>query len=86
MRRQWMTRAAFDHTPHLMLRCESCHAATESRATADVLMPNAATCATCHHSGNGGKGVSAACATCHRYHDWTHARPVRPTFDVNQFK
>ena len=28
LRRQWMTRAAFDHTPHAMLRCESCHAAT----------------------------------------------------------
>lgn len=83
VRRQWMTRAAFDHTPHLMLRCESCHAATESRATTDVLMPTAATCATCHSSS---KGASAACATCHRYHDWTNARPVRPTFDINHFR
>jgi predicted CXXCH cytochrome family protein len=78
-----MTRAAFDHTPHLMLRCESCHAATESRATSDVLMPAAATCATCHTPGT---GASTSCATCHRYHDWTRARPVRPTFDVNHFR
>ena len=83
LRRHWMTRAAFDHTPHLMLRCESCHAAGESRATSDVLMPAAATCGTCHTPG---KGASTSCATCHRYHDWTNARPVRPTFDVNHFR
>ena len=83
LRRQWMTRAAFDHSPHLMVRCESCHAAANSRLTADVLMPAAATCATCHTPG---KGASAACAECHRYHDWTNARPVRPTFDVNHFR
>lgn len=83
VRRQWMTRAAFDHTPHLMVRCDSCHAAAISAATADVLMPAAATCATCHSPG---KGASAACAQCHRYHDWTKARPVLPTFDVNHFR
>ena len=83
VRRQWMTRAAFDHTPHLMVRCESCHTAANSRLTADVLMPPAATCATCHTPG---KGAAAACAECHRYHDWTKARPVRPTFDANHFR
>ena len=83
LRRQWMTRAAFDHTPHLMVRCESCHAAAESRLTADVLMPAAATCATCHAPA---KGASSACAECHRYHDWTNARPVRPTFDLDHFR
>ena len=83
LRRQWMTRAAFDHTPHLMVRCESCHGAAESRLTADVLMPAAATCATCHAPA---KGASSACAECHRYHDWTNAKPVRPTFDLNHFR
>jgi predicted CXXCH cytochrome family protein len=83
MRREWMTRAAFDHTPHLMVRCESCHAATDSRLTSDLLMPAASTCATCHAPG---KGASAACAECHRYHDWTNARAIRPTFDVNHFR
>jgi predicted CXXCH cytochrome family protein len=83
IRRQWMPRAAFDHTPHVMLRCESCHAAAESRVTADVLMPAMATCATCHAPS---RGASAACAECHRYHDWTSAKPVRPTFDVNHFR
>jgi predicted CXXCH cytochrome family protein len=83
VRRQWMTRAAFDHTPHLMVRCDSCHAAAGSRLTADVLMPAAATCATCHTPAN---SASSACAECHRYHDWTNAKPVRPTFDLNHFR
>jgi predicted CXXCH cytochrome family protein len=83
MRTQWMARAAFDHTPHLMVRCESCHAAEQSRETSDVLMPAAATCATCHAPS---KGASSQCAECHRYHDWSKARPVRPTYDVNQFR
>ena len=82
IRKQWMARAAFDHTPHLMLRCEGCHAADQSRETSDVLMPTAASCATCHRPGS---GASAQCAECHRYHDWTRARPVRPTFELNQF-
>ncbi|HEX4915288.1 MAG TPA: cytochrome c3 family protein [Vicinamibacterales bacterium] len=83
LKREWMTRAAFDHTPHLMVRCESCHNAVESRLTSDVLLPNASTCATCHAPG---KGASSTCATCHRYHDWTNARPVRPTFDLEHFR
>jgi len=83
IRRQWMTRAAFDHTPHLMVRCESCHVAAESRLTSDVLMPATAACATCHAPD---KGASASCATCHRYHDWTNASAVTPTFDLNHFR
>ena len=83
MKREWMTRAAFDHTPHLMVRCESCHNATESRLTSDLVMPAASTCATCHAPG---KGASSSCGTCHRYHDWSNARPVRPTFDLDHFR
>jgi predicted CXXCH cytochrome family protein len=82
IRRRWMARAAFDHTPHLMLRCEGCHAADQSRETSDVLMPTAASCATCHRPD---RGASSQCAECHRYHDWTKARPVRPTFELNHF-
>ena len=83
LRREWMPRAAFDHTPHVMVRCESCHAATGSRLTSDVLMPAATTCATCHAAD---RGAPDACATCHRYHDWAKAQPTRPTYDLNHFR
>ena len=45
---QWMPRASFDHTPHLMVTCASCHAAAGSTKTSDVLLPSQATCASCH--------------------------------------
>jgi predicted CXXCH cytochrome family protein len=83
LRREWMSKAAFDHTPHLMVRCESCHAAEKSRNTSDVLMPAADTCATCHAPS---KGASSACAECHAYHDWSKARPVKPHFALDAFR
>ena len=83
MRTEWMARATFDHGPHLMVECASCHNAAASRETSDVLMPTAATCATCHAPG---KGAPAQCITCHGYHDWTKAQPVKPHFKLTDFQ
>jgi predicted CXXCH cytochrome family protein len=81
---QWMPRARFDHAPHLMVQCASCHTGAEtSRDTADVLMPSVATCATCHAPS---KGASSQCVECHGYHDWTKAQPVKPHFKLTDFK
>src|SRR5579872_416804 len=75
--RQWMPRAAFDHAPHSMVTCESCHAARGSAKTSDVLLPKQAVCATCHAPS---KGAESRCFECHRYHDWTQARPVAAAY------
>ena len=83
LRTQWMSRATFDHAPHLMVECSSCHKASESRATADVLMPSVQTCATCHAPG---KGASSQCIECHGYHDWSKAQPVKPHFKLTDFQ
>ena len=83
IRTEWLEKAAFDHTPHLMVRCESCHAAEKSRNTSDVLLPSVETCATCHAPG---KGASTACAECHVYHDWSNATPVKPHFTLDAFR
>jgi len=81
---RWMPKARFDHAPHLMVQCASCHtAAPSSRDTADVLMPAVATCATCHAPS---KGASSQCAECHDYHDWTKASPVKPHFKLTDFQ
>lgn len=81
---QWMPRAQFDHAPHLMVECASCHTGAEtSRATADVLMPSVATCATCHAPS---RGASSQCVECHGYHDWTKAQPVKPHFKLTDFQ
>jgi len=84
MHTQWMPRARFDHAPHLMVECASCHTGAEkSRETSDVLMPAVATCATCHEPS---KGASARCVECHGYHDWTKAQPVKPRFKLTDFQ
>ena len=83
MRTQWMARATFDHAPHLMVECASCHKAADSRNTSDVLMPSKDTCATCHAPG---KGAASRCIECHGYHDWSKAQPVKPHFRLTDFQ
>lgn len=69
---RWMVQANFSHAKHRTdpntqkpLDCNTCHHATQSRDTADVLMPTKANCVTCHSPQ--GK-VVAECITCHRFH------------------
>ncbi|HET7694443.1 MAG TPA: hypothetical protein VFK57_01945 [Vicinamibacterales bacterium] len=86
--KRWMPRAAFDHSPHLMVACASCHAAGSSTSTADVLLPPASLCASCHSGARGtllspGGGAESRCFACHRYHDWTKARPVTPSYPLS---
>ena len=80
---QWMPRAAFDHTPHAMVSCTSCHAAETSTKTADVLLPGRAVCATCHAPS---KGAESRCFECHSYHDWTKSHGVRPRYSLSDFR
>ena len=97
--KQWMPRAAFDHKPHLMVTCSSCHAAETSTKTQDVLMPNRAVCATCHAPATGvfspGSGqalrpgpgrAESRCFECHQYHDWKKSHPVMPSYSLTDFK
>src|SRR4051812_16789282 len=62
---RWMTRAHFNHAKHAAVACDTCHHATQSRETSDVLMPVKANCVSCHSTQ--GK-VSSECMTCHTYH------------------
>jgi predicted CXXCH cytochrome family protein len=83
MTKQWMPRATFDHTPHMMVTCQSCHAAEASTKTSDVLLPNQTVCATCHAPA---RGAESRCVECHRYHDWTRTHPVIPSYSLTDFK
>lgn len=83
VRQQWMPKAKFDHAPHLMVECASCHAAGTSTKTSDSLMPPAASCATCHAPD---KGAESRCFECHGYHDWTKGHAVAPRFKITDFQ
>lgn len=89
--KHWMPRATFNHTPHQMVTCASCHAAQASTKTSDVLLPDQAICATCHAPARGalrqGSGqVQSRCVECHPYHDWTKSHPVTPSYSLTDFK
>jgi mono/diheme cytochrome c family protein len=62
---RWMPQAHFNHAKHTSVKCDDCHHASQSRDTAQVLMPAKANCVTCHSPK--GKVVSE-CITCHTYH------------------
>jgi hypothetical protein len=81
LRTSWMPHARFDHRAHQLATCTSCHAATTSRETSDVLMPSIATCQACHTPRT---GAEARCFECHGYHDWTKEKPPTGGFDLNR--
>jgi hypothetical protein len=64
---RWYVHARFDHAAHITMNCNACHGqALHSTKTSDVLLPDKASCVTCH-SAKG--GVVSTCATCHDYHN-----------------
>jgi hypothetical protein len=71
---RWMQRSPFDHAKHKMVACDDCHHATQSKLTADVLMPGISDCKTCHSPegklmANNQRIIAASeCTTCHTYH------------------
>jgi hypothetical protein len=60
-----MIRSDFNHAKHTSVKCDECHHASQSRDTADILMPAKANCVTCHSPAG---RVSAECIMCHDYH------------------
>lgn len=70
---RWLVRGAFDHGKHFKVACATCHDATHSRETSDVLLPTKQSCAECH-SPQG--GVAHSCSTCHSYHSPRRAAAV----------
>ena len=79
---QWMLHAKFSHAAHQMLTCTSCHGATTSKETADVLMPRIATCQSCHNQS--ASSAESRCFLCHTYHDWSKEKPVRGKFRLRE--
>ncbi|MBV8516260.1 MAG: FHA domain-containing protein [Acidobacteria bacterium] len=71
----WLTRSRFSHGPHRNVACESCHRASNSVATSDVIMPHRDDCVTCHAQNAKTMQAASTCLGCHEYHQHTQ-RPV----------
>jgi len=71
----WLPKARFSHAQHANAACTSCHAATTSRSSADVLIPAIEVCRHCHtgtlvETRNliQQDKVASGCNLCHSFH------------------
>lgn len=65
---RWLPKGVFDHEAHRDTTCESCHAARESKAATDVLLPGIASCRECHGGETATDKVPSTCVMCHQFH------------------
>ena len=66
---RYMPNGWFDHAAHRQTACADCHAASRSNAASDVLLPNVASCRSCHLGEAASKPkVPSNCVMCHSYH------------------
>jgi hypothetical protein len=77
---RYMLHGWFDHRPHQFTQrpgqprqegtqaCLSCHTANTSENATDLLLPDLASCRTCHGGETTSLPVASSCAMCHDYH------------------
>jgi hypothetical protein len=76
---RWLSRSEFNHARHAGIACRDCHHVSQSRDTADVLLPGIDTCRQCHApkiADKPGSGVVHTCITCHSYHARSQNHPL----------
>lgn len=66
--RHRLDHAQFEHSAHRTEKCESCHAARDSRLSTDVLMPELKRCRDCHGDPGSQAQIQSSCLKCHGYH------------------
>lgn len=66
--RVWQPKSVFDHESHESVDCAGCHAAEQSKTSADVLLPDIASCRECHEGESAQTALPSTCGMCHVYH------------------
>ena len=76
----WLPKSRFSHAQHQNAACSSCHAAGASKLAADILIPDLASCRSCHTGARPDKvdshKVQSRCDSCHGF----HAKVDHPAF------
>ncbi|HVH76664.1 MAG TPA: cytochrome c3 family protein [Stellaceae bacterium] len=65
---RFLPMALFDHVAHRAIACEDCHAARQSRSSADLLIPGKERCTACHGAENAAFKAQSTCISCHIFH------------------
>jgi hypothetical protein len=68
LRKSWMPMARFTHEPHQWVACDSCHAASVSADSNDLLLPQIESCRACHGGVDSVGSIQSTCIDCHRFH------------------
>src|SRR5690606_39051229 len=68
LRKTWMPMARFTHEPHQWVACDSCHAASVSADSNDLLLPQIESCRACHGGVDSSARIQSTCIDCHRFH------------------
>lgn len=71
----WLPKSTFTHAQHTSAACSACHAAANSKSSADILIPPIQTCRDCHVGTDKrdvefdrAKKVVSSCNSCHGFH------------------
>ncbi len=67
--RHWLPKSRFPHSQHATFSCKKCHDVEKSQTSADIAIPDLASCQSCH-SGNVPEQDKApgSCESCHGFH------------------
>jgi hypothetical protein len=68
LRTRFLPQAAFDHSSHRAVGCESCHASRTAQTAGEVLIPGIDTCTKCHGGENASLQAQSTCISCHYFH------------------
>jgi hypothetical protein len=65
----WLPKSTFSHAQHKNAACSNCHSPEKSKDSADILIPDIASCRTCHAGAKPEKNkVVSSCDSCHGFH------------------
>jgi hypothetical protein len=78
--KHWLPKSTFSHAKHKNAACSDCHTPEKSKDSGDILIPDIASCRTCHAGAKpDNQKVVSTCASCHGF----HSEVVRPVFMQN---
>ena len=68
LRARFFPFARFDHSRHVAVDCEECHAAGKAATVGALLIPPIETCVGCHGGEHAALQAQSTCTSCHGFH------------------
>lgn len=76
----WLPGSRFSHAQHKNAECTACHKAQDSKLASDILIPDIASCRTCHAGEKPEQDkIVSRCDSCHGFHPKTEHPAFKQT-------